>query len=206
MARSSTTTVALPGHWRCAAQAVLRRYTSSCRRRSTSSNGLCWRHFLQAQNFGSVLRANQRHALYASGLLRRLTLHSSHPAGRFLDTLLHVLKGHAWSQHELDVRALIEGLTNHWNFRRVRQVEDRKECALSVLNKAVEGFRLEGFLDPIQRLCCRAAAEDFVSGFSVEDNFQQHPHDNLQMSRAGVRSRGLNLLESSRRSTPAGRC
>jgi hypothetical protein len=31
--------------------------------------------------------------------------------------------------------------------RRVRQVEDRKERALSVLNEAVEGFRLEGFLD-----------------------------------------------------------
>jgi len=96
-----------------------------------------------------------------------------------------VLKGHAWSQRDLDVRALKEGLTNHRNFRRVRQVEDRKENALSLLNEAVEGFRLEGFLDLIECLCCRAAAESFVSGFSVEDSFKQHPHDNLQMSRAG---------------------
>jgi hypothetical protein len=94
-------------------------------------------------------------------------LHSSHPAGRFLDTLLHILKGHAWSQRDIDVRALKEGLTNHRNFRRVRQVEDRNECALSVLNEAVEGFRLEGFLDPIECLCCSAAAENFVSGLSV---------------------------------------
>jgi len=79
-------------------------------------------------------------------------LHSSHPAGRFLDTLLHVLKGHAWSQRDLDVRALKKGLTNHRYLRRVRQVEDRKERALSVLNEAVEGFRLEGFLDPIECL------------------------------------------------------
>jgi hypothetical protein len=43
-------------------------------------------------------------------------------------------------------------------------------------------------LDPIECLCCRAAAEDFVSGFSVEDSFKQHPYDNLQMNRAGVRS------------------
>ena len=35
-----------------------------------------------------------------------LALHISHPAGRFLNTLLHVLQGHAWSQRELDVRAL----------------------------------------------------------------------------------------------------
>jgi hypothetical protein len=66
------------------------------------------------------------------------SLASSHPAGRFLDTLLHILKGHAWSQRDFDVRALKEGLTNHRNFRRVRQVEDRKECALSVLNEAVD--------------------------------------------------------------------
>jgi hypothetical protein len=74
-------------------------------------------------------------------------------------------------QGDLDVRALKERLTDHRNFRRVRQVEDRKERALSVLNEAVEGFRLEGFLDPIECLYCRAAAEDFVSGFSVEDSF-----------------------------------
>ena len=85
-------------------------------------------------------------------LADRLALHISHPAGRFLNTLLRVLKGHAWSQRDLDVRALKEGLTNHRNFRRVRQVEDRKENALSLLNEAVEGFRLEGFLDLIECL------------------------------------------------------
>ena len=60
-----------------------------------------------------------------------------------------------------------------------RQVEDGKERALSVLNESVEGFRLEGFLDPIECLCCEAAAEDFVSGFSVKDGCKQHSHDNL---------------------------
>jgi hypothetical protein len=94
-------------------------------------------------------------------------------------------RGHAWSQRELDVRALIEGLANDWNFRRVPPGRRRQRTRALRPQRKREGFRLEGFLDPIECLCCGAAAEDFVSGFSVKDGCKQHSHDNLQMSRAG---------------------
>jgi hypothetical protein len=94
-------------------------------------------------------------------------------------------RGHAWSQRELDVRALIEGLANDWNFRRVPPGRRRQRTRALRPQRKREGFRLEGFLDPIECLCCGAAAEGFVSGFSVKDGCKQHSHDNLQMSRAG---------------------
>ena len=116
-------------------------------------------------------------------------MRSSHPAGRFLDTLPRLLSGHARSDRDLGVPALKDGLTNHWQLRRVRQIEDSNQRALSVLNETVGGFRLEGFLEPIERLNCRAVAKALGSNCSVDDSFEQHAHDNLQMSRAAVSAR-----------------
>jgi hypothetical protein len=136
------------------------------------------------------------------GFDRRLALRR-HPAGRLLDTLLDVLKCHAGSKRDLGLRQVEERLSKHWYLRRVRHVEDCKDRALSVLNKLIEGFRLEDLLHPIDCLDHPAPTKDFVTSIGVDDSFEHHSHNNLQMGPApGVRSPEVRPAGSSRRSTP----
>jgi hypothetical protein len=123
-----------------------------------------------------------------------LALHSSHPAERFLPSLVRLINGQARSQRDLGLPAQEEGLNNRRYLQRVCQVEDDEERALAVLNEEVKGFRLQEFSQTLECSLTRCArAETFanvlVKGFSVHDSFEQHPHDNLQMSRAAVSAR-----------------
>src|SRR5215213_7273432 len=71
-----------------------------------------------------------------------LALPKLHLESRVPNALLQVFKVHARSQRDLALHEVIKGLTNHRDFRRVNQVEDRKDRALSVLNEAVKSLRL----------------------------------------------------------------
>jgi hypothetical protein len=77
-----------------------------------------------------------------------------------------------------------ERLSKHRYLSRVRHVEDREDRALSVLNKLIEGFRLQDLLHPIDCLYHPASAKDFVTSVGVDDSFAHHPHDNLQIGPA----------------------
>jgi hypothetical protein len=60
----------------------------------------------------------------------------------------------------------------------------KRTRALSVLSEGIEGLWLEAFYDPTVYFSSLAAGHDLVSGVSVEDSFEQHPHNNLQIDPA----------------------
>jgi hypothetical protein len=86
-----------------------------------------------------------------------------------------------------------------------RLIWKRASRTLSVLAEGIEGLRLEAVHDLTRCFCSLAAADDLVGGVSVEDSFEQHPHNHLPNEPASaVPRRALRWWRCPERPTRAG--